>query len=126
MGQVTLPLYFGLMNEVIKSIIQEAMFDDNILAETITYNGVAVPAIVEVGATDKIYSPAIYHSRNAVSVYSDGFFTVKTDNVPAPKHGDKIVYQGKNYYVNNIALVDSAGGNVTVEVRADEKVYRNT
>lgn len=100
------------------------MFDGNLLAETITYNGVAMQAIVEVGATEKIYSPAMYHGRNGVEVYSDGYFTISTSSVASPKRGDRIIYNNKNYYVAGVAMVDSLGGNVTVEVRADEKVYK--
>ena len=113
------------MNTTIKTIIQDAMFDSDLLAETITYNGVSMQAIAELGVTEKVYSPAINHSRNGVDVYSDGYFTVSTTLVSSPSRGDKIVYNGKNYYVAGVALRDSVGGNVTVEVRADEKVYRN-
>lgn len=113
------------MNPLIKKIIQNAVFNDNVLAETITYNGVEILAIVEIGENEAQQSPGFMRHYKAVVVQGNGYFTVSVDDVPEPKRGDLIVYDGKKYYVAGIELHDSAGGQFTLKVTADSKGYLN-
>lgn len=114
------------MNEYIKKIIQNATFDDGIFAEKISYNGMEISAIVEVGENELQKSRGGFNSlSNTVVVSGSGCFTVKTDDIPNPKRGDIIVYDNKKYYVAGIELIDSLGGSVTVKVTCDERGYLN-
>lgn len=114
------------MNEYIKKIIQNAIFDDGIFAEKISYNGMEISAIVEVGENELQKSRGGFNRlSNTVVVSGSGCFTVKTDDIPNPKRGDIIVYDNKKYYVAGIELIDSLGGSVTVKVTCDERGYLN-
>lgn len=114
------------MNEYIKKIIQNATFDDGIFAEKISYNGMEISAIVEVGENELQKSRGGFNClSNTVVVSGSGYFTVKNDDVPNPKRGDIIVYDNKKYYVAGIELIDSLGGSVTVKVTCDERGYLN-
>lgn len=114
------------MNEYIKKIIQNATFDDKIFAEKISYNGMEISAIVEVGENELQKSRGGFNRLgNTVVVSGSGYFTVNPDDVPNPKRGDIIVYDNKKYYVAGIELIDSLGGSVTVKVTCDERGYLN-
>ena len=114
------------MNEYIKKIIQNATFDDGILAEKISSNGMEISAIVEIGENELQKSRGGFNRLgNTVAVSGSGYFTVKTDDVPDPKRGDIIVYDNKKYYVAGIELIDSLGGSVTIKVTCDERGYLN-
>ncbi len=112
------------MNNTIKGIMQTAMFDNDLLAEKITYNGTEILAIVELGETEKEKSPSLFHQRNTVQMDSDGGITIKEGDVANPKRGDKVIIYGKTYFVASQVLRDSPGGNITLELRADEGGYR--
>lgn len=113
------------MNEYIKEVIQNATFDTALFAENITYNGVEMPAIVEIGENEVQKSPAFNRHAGTVVVSGNGFFTVSTNAVPKPKRGDVIVYNSKKYFVAGIELIDSLGGQTTVKVACDERGYLN-
>ena len=114
------------MNQYIKQVIQNATFDTALLAETISYNGVEISAIVENGENELQKSPGGFNRcSNTVVVSGSGYFTVKIEDVPNPKRGDVIVYDSKKYYVAGIELIDSLGGSVTVKVTCDERGYLN-
>lgn len=114
-----------MANPAISEIINDALFDDDLMGETIIYNGVELLAIVQIGESEKQDSPAFMRQRNATLVMGNGFVTVPLSAVPNPKKRDVIQYSGKTYYVAGIDLVDSVGGNVTVKVTAAERGYFN-
>lgn len=114
-----------MANPFIKSIIQRATLNQDLFGETITYNGKDITAVVEVGQNEAQTSGFMKLVSGASVINGNGFFTVSIDDVPHPKRGDRISYNGDIYYVAGIELVDTAGGTVTVKVSANERGYRN-
>lgn len=71
------------MNILRKS--SNATFDDGIFAEKISYNGMEISAIVEVGENELQKSRGGFNRlSNTVVVSGSGCFTVKTDDIPTP------------------------------------------
>lgn len=112
-----------MANPYIKSIIQEAAFNQNIFGEEIEYNGVKIIALPQLGESEKQDHPAFMQRTNTVSVGGVGFFTVKQDDVPNPKVGDKISYEGQEYFVGGKYSVDSVAKTFTLRVTFGERGY---
>lgn len=112
-----------MANPHIKSIIQNATFDQALFAEEVTYNGNVIPAIVEIGEGEQQQTNSFMRSPNTAVVFGSSFVTVKIEDVPNPKRKDKVEYEGKTYYVAGIELIDSVGGSVTVKLTSDERGY---
>lgn len=112
-----------MANPFIKKIIQDATFNEDLFGEKIIYNGVIIPAIVEIGESERQQANGFMRSPNTVVVFGTSFVTVKIEDVPSPKRKDKVEYEGKTYYVDGIELIDSVGGSVTVKLTSDERGY---
>ena len=79
-------------------------------------------AIVEIGETLQEEKAAyrggdISANRKTSDV---AMFTVMLEDVPKPEAGDAILYNAERWIVRRVSLIDSVGGNVTVE--AERKV----
>ena len=120
------PLQWGdYMNPNFKKVIQKATFNENLFAEHILYNGVDVLAIVKLGETEIQSSPGFFKQSKTTVIASNGCFAVNIDDIPHPKRGDTIMYNGKRYDVAGIEIVDNAGGQITVRVTSDAKGWMN-
>jgi hypothetical protein len=77
----------------------------DVLAEDMTYEGVAIKGIPEIGATlDK----APNYDMSALADIAS--FGISTKYVASPKPGDKIVYNSTTYTVENIQMSDTLAG----------------
>ena len=94
-----------MANNAIKAIMQRAFFMGP-LAEKIVYNDTEIPAIVEIGD---------------VKVSDKANFTVSDADVPNPKPGDSIIYNGQRWNVNAVYLKDSLAGNTTLSASKAER-----
>ena len=113
------------MNPNFKKIIQKATFNEALFAEHILYNGIDILAIVKLGETESQMSPGFMKQTKTTVIASNGYFAISIDDVPRPKRGDTIVYNGKRYDVAGIEAVDSVGGQITVRVTTDAKGWMN-
>ena len=113
------------MNPNFKKIIQKATFNEALFAEHILYNGTDILAMVKLGETESQTSPGFMKQTKTTVSASNGYFAVSIDDVPRPKRGDTIVYNGKRYDVAGIEAVDSVGGQITVRVTTDAKGWMN-
>ena len=117
-----------MANPIYQKIIKNAVFNLNRFGETITYTpqnadkGNEIVAIVEIGETLQEEKAAyrggdISANRKTSDV---AMFTVMLEDVPKPEAGDVILYNAERWIVRRVSLIDSVGGNVTVE--AERKV----
>ena len=117
-----------MANPIYQKIIKNAVFNLNRFGETITYTpqnadeGNEIVAIVEIGETLQEEKAAyrggdISANRKTIDV---AMFTVMLEDVPKPEAGDVILYNAERWIVRRVSLIDSVGGNVTVE--AERKV----
>lgn len=109
-----------MANDAIKSIMQRAFFAGP-LAEKIVYNGDEISAIVEIGEEFDRTEVYFKELNRAAKVSDKAKFTVCGTDVPAPKPGDSIVYEGQIWNVNAIYLKDSLAGNTTVSASRAER-----
>ena len=112
-----------MANPIIQKMIKNACFNLGMLAESITYKaknadeGKDIAAIVEIGeslAEEKAAFRGGDISANR-KTSDTAVFTVLLEDVAKPEPGDVITYNGEDWKVNRINLIDSIGGNVTVE-----------
>lgn len=112
-----------MANPIYQKIIKNAVFNLNRFGETITYRaqkaekGEEIIAIVEIGeslAEEKAAFRGGDISANR-KTSDTAVFTVMLDDVPKPEAGDVITYNDEEWKVTRINLIDSVGGNVTVE-----------
>lgn len=109
-----------MANAMLKQIMKDANFSLDLFDESITYNGEAIRAIVQIGDSDA--SQKLAFSRNGLQVLAgNGFITVSVDDVPKPKRQDVVVYNDRTFYVAGVEHVDSVGGSVTVRVVERER-----
>lgn len=85
-------------------------------AESITYNGVAMLAIPEIGS-DNVKGNTFTRTGSA----ADANFWILEVDVPKPVGGDKIMHKGVKWTVARVAT--SAGGLQKVAVTGKESVY---
>lgn len=117
-----------MANPIYQEIIKNAVFDLLRFGETITYTpqntteGKEIVAIVEIGESLQEEKAAFRGGDvSANRKTSDtAVFTILLEDVPKPEAGDIITYSGEEWKVRRINLIDSVGGNVTLE--ADRKV----
>ena len=85
-----------MANNAIKAIMQRAFFMGP-LAEKIVYNDTEIPAIVEIG--EEFNRSEVYFKEldRAVKVSDKANFTVSDADVPNPKPGDSIIYNGQRW-----------------------------
>lgn len=109
-----------MANDVIKAIMQKALFSGP-LAEKIIYNGIEIPAIVEVG--EELDRTEVYYKEldRSAKISDKAKFTVCDVDVPVPKAGDSIEYNGAGWNVNGIYLKDSLAGNTTLSASKKER-----
>lgn len=117
-----------MANPIYAKMIKNAVFDLNRFAEVVIYTpknsdeGKEITAIVEIGeslAEEKAAFRGGDVSANR-KTSDTAKFTVMLEDVPQPEAGDIIVYNGCKWEVRRINLIDSVGGNATLE--ADRKV----
>ena len=60
-------------------------------------------------------------TRFAVKVSDKANFTVSDADVPNPKPGDSIIYNGQRWNVNAVYLKDSLAGNTTLSASKAER-----
>lgn len=116
-----------MANPIYQKIIKNAVFNLNRFGETITYtphnseDGKEIVAIVEIGETLQEEKAAYRTAAASTNKTSDtAMFTVMLEDVPKPEAGDVILYNAERWIVRRVSLIDSVGGNVTVE--AERKV----
>lgn len=109
-----------MANNAIKAIMQRAFFLGP-LAEKIVYNDTEIPAIVEIG--EEFNRSEVYFKEldRAVKVSDKANFTVSDADVPNPKPGDSIIYNGQRWNVNAVYLKDSLAGNTTLSASKAER-----
>lgn len=87
----------------------------------IVYNDTEIPAIVEIG--EEFNRSEVYFKEldRAVKVSDKANFTVSDADVPNPKPGDSIIYNGQRWNVNAVYLKDSLAGNTTLSASKAER-----
>ena len=102
--------------DVIKNRMAAA---NKMMGETVTYNGMEIKAIPEIGATlDK------NTGIEAAALADLAIFTISANDVPNPAPGNTIIYNNETYKVRRIQLVDSAGGLYVLEAVANSRGYK--
>ena len=116
-----------MANPIYQKFIKNAVFNLNRFGESITYTpqnadeGKEIVAIVEIGETLQEEKAAYRTAAVSTNKTSDtAMFTVMLEDVPKPEAGDAILYNAERWIVRRVSLIDSVGGNVTVE--AERKV----
>lgn len=116
-----------MANPMYEQIIKNGIFDLMRFGETITYRaqkaekGEEIIAIVEIGESLAEEKAAYRTAAVSTNKTSDtAMFTVMLEDVPKPEAGDVILYNAERWIVRRVSLIDSVGGNVTVE--AERKV----
>jgi len=94
--------------DVIKGRIQTATKE--ILGEEISYNGITILAVPEIGATLDTNV-----GLSLADMADTALFTISEKDVPSPTPGDQIIYKNKMYEVQRTQLRDSLGGLYLVE-----------
>ncbi len=100
------------MIETQAAIVKAACFSTERVAETITYNGVEIPAIVEKGV--EMARSDWNDAKTAVegaAIADQALFSVLLTDVPDYQEGDEIISDGEKYIVSQRINLDKAGGN---------------
>ena len=107
-----------------RSIVATSCFSTKRIAETITYEGKEISALVEIGAsfarTD--WNDAATTTEEARLADAATISVLDTD-VPSPQEGDVIVYKSETYFVSRVINHDEAGGNFVLDAMKNGKAY---
>ena len=111
-----------------RRIAKQALFSVKRLGEQIEYtneNGThTIIAIIEIGTEQSRSDWNDSHTRIENSSMNDfANISVLRSDVPNPKEGDHITYNGEVWNVSQILLYDSAGDNYTLICSRRNKVY---
>lgn len=107
-----------------REIVKKSCFSTDRVAETITYNGVEITALVEIGPTlsrtDWNNAATTIEEARLANI---AVFSVLDTDVANPTEGDHIVYNNETYNVSRIANYDKAGGHWLVEAMRSGKAF---
>lgn len=107
------------MNDAITKMLQNAMFSNRFLGETIIYNDNGISAIVEIGG-ELENNPG----RTIAELADSAQFTVKISDAPSPSPGEKIIYNNTVYMIERILLTDTMSQTHTISCSKNHRGIR--
>lgn len=114
----------GKMMDAHRRIVTKSCFSTDRVAETISYNGTEIPAIVEIGASlsrsDWNDAATTIEEARLIDVAS---FSVLDTDVPDPQEGDEIVWNGDTYHVARVTSHDEYGANFVLDAMKEGRAY---